>query len=98
MNDTNPISALLKSKGFWTMLLTALVSFLVSLVPQFDAVRNELLTVFLVIGSVLVGGYAVEDAAVAHGQAQAQAYIAQSQLVSAQMASMDTPSYKTDRQ
>lgn len=89
--STNPFEGLLKSKGLWTMLFTALVSFLISIVPQLDSVRSELLMVFLVIGSVLVGGYAVEDAAVAHGQAQAQAYIAQSQLVSAQTASMDAP-------
>lgn len=82
--QSNPFEALLKSKQLWTMALTALVSFLVSIVPALDAVRNELLTVFLVLGSIAVGGYGIEAAAAAHGTAQAQAYIAQSQLVTSQ--------------
>lgn len=82
----NPFSELAKSKAFWTMIFTSLISFLVSIVPALDTVQSQLLEVFLVVGSVLVGGFSVEAAAAAHGTAQAQAYIAQSQLVTSQTA------------
>lgn len=78
MNNENPFSALFHSKRFWTMVLTSLVSFIVSIVPQLSEVRNELLTVFLVIGGVLVGGYSLEDAATAYGVARSQTVDAQS--------------------
>lgn len=82
----NPFEDLFKSKRFWTMVLTSLVSFVVSIVPALENVRGELLTVFLVIGGILVGGYSLEDAAIAFGEAQVQAYAAKSQLVTAQTA------------
>lgn len=82
----NPFEDLFKSKRFWTMVLTSLVSFVVSIVPQLENVRGELLTVFLVIGGILVGGYSLEDAAIAFGDAQVKAYAAKSQLVTAQTA------------
>lgn len=80
METNNPFAALVKSKQFWTMILTALISFLVSIVPQLETVRNELLTVLLVIGSVVVGGYSAVDAAAAHGEAQVKAVFVQSAL------------------
>lgn len=80
----NPFEGLAKSKALWSMVLTALISFLVSIVPALDTVQSQLLQVFLVLGSVLVGGFSVEAAAAVHGEAQAQAYIAQSQLVTSQ--------------
>lgn len=81
----NPFSELVKSKAFWTMILTAAISFLVTIIPSLDGVRNQLLEVFLVLGSVLVGGFSVEAAAAAHGEAQVKAFNAQAQ--SAQVAS-----------
>lgn len=87
----NPFSELVKSKALWTMLLTAAISFLVSIVPALDAVRAQLLEVFLVLGSVLVGGFSLEAAAAAHGEAQVKAFNAQA---SAQAAA---PSTKDDK-
>jgi phosphosulfolactate phosphohydrolase-like enzyme len=95
---TNPFAALIKSKRFWTMILTAAISFLVSIVPALEAVRNELLTVFLVIGSVVVGGYSLEDAAIAYGEAQVKSAVVQSALstgVSSQTAQAAREAYQT---
>lgn len=77
---------LLKSKQLWTMVITAVVTWFVSVVPAFDAVRSQLQDVFLLLGAILVGGYSVEAAAVKHGEAQAQAFMAQSRAQSAQSA------------
>lgn len=73
----NPFEGLFKSKAFWSMVLTALISFLVTLVPALDTVRTQLLEIFLVLGSVLVGGFSVEAAAAAHGEAQVKAMFVQ---------------------
>lgn len=93
----NPFSELAKSKAFWTMILTSVISFLVSIVPALDTVQSQLLEVFLVVGSVLVGGFSVEAAAVAHGEAQAQAYIAQSQLVTSQTVNVQAKEAQASR-
>jgi hypothetical protein len=77
---------LLKSKQLWVMLITAVVTWLVSIVPALDAVRSQLQDVFLVLGAILVGGYSVADTAKEYGEAQVKAYTAKSQLVSAQNA------------
>ena len=85
----NPFSELVKSKALWSMVLTAVISFLVSIVPALDTVQSQLLEVLLVLGSVLVGGFSVEAAAVAHGEAQVKAFNAQAQSAQAATAPKD---------
>lgn len=65
-----PIVNLLKSKRFWTMVFTAIIDVLVSLVPDLAPARTELLTVITLLGAVLVGGYSAEDAATAFAVAR----------------------------
>ena len=73
MNSTNPFAVLIKSKRFWVIILTAVVDFLVGVVPDLAGVRSELLLVFTTLGSVLVSGYSIEDAAETHAVATVQA-------------------------
>jgi hypothetical protein len=70
---------LLKSKALWTMVITAVVSWLVSVLPGLDAVRAQLFDVLLWLGALVVGGFSAEAAAAAHGDAQVRAFVAQAQ-------------------
>ncbi len=58
-----PLLSLLYSRKFLVTVATILVDVLVALVPELESVQGELLTVFTVLGSILVASIAYEDAA-----------------------------------
>ncbi|NDJ53182.1 MAG: hypothetical protein GYB68_08880 [Chloroflexi bacterium] len=61
-----PLLALLRSRKFLVALATLIINVVIAYVPELEAVQTELLTIFTLIGSVLVGAIAYED-----GQKQA---------------------------
>lgn len=56
-----PLLALLRSRKFIVAVITVLLDVLIAYLPSLEPVRSELLTVFTLIGSVLVGSIAYED-------------------------------------
>jgi hypothetical protein len=58
-----PLLALLQSRKFVAALMTLAVDMLIAQAPQLEPVRNELLTVFTLIGLTVIGSIAHEDAA-----------------------------------
>jgi hypothetical protein len=90
-----PLLALLRSRRFMVMVIGALVSIVISLVPSLEPARADLLNTILILAGIAVGGFSLEDAAAAHGEAQVKAFNAQSQ--SAQTAQAATPSAKDDK-
>ncbi len=57
-----PILGLLRSRKFMVALMTLIVDVLITYAPALEPVRVELLAVFTLIGSLLVGAIAYEDA------------------------------------
>jgi hypothetical protein len=58
-----PLLELLRSRKFMVALMTLAVDVLIAYVPALEPARAELLVVFTLIGSLLVGAIAWEDAA-----------------------------------
>lgn len=58
-----PLVDLLRSRKFMVALMTLVVDVLIAYVPALEPARAELLVVFTLIGSLLVGAIAWEDAA-----------------------------------
>ena len=56
-----PILNLLRSRKFMVALMTLTIDVLVAYVPALEPARAELLTVFTLIGSLLVAAIAYED-------------------------------------
>jgi len=56
-----PLLALLRSRKFMTALMTLVIDAIIAYVPTLEPVRAELLAVFTLIGSVLIGAIAYED-------------------------------------
>ncbi len=56
-----PLLGLLRSRKFMVALMTLAVDVLIAYVPALEAARGELLTVFTLIGGVLVAAIAYED-------------------------------------
>lgn len=56
----------LRSKRFWTMVFEALFLVLVSIVPDLEAYAPELINASVIVAGLVIGGYAIEDAAVAY--------------------------------
>ena len=56
-----PLLALLRSRKFMAALMTLIVDVIIAYVPTLEPVRAELLTVFTLVGSVLIGAIAYED-------------------------------------
>jgi hypothetical protein len=56
-----PLVNLLRSRKFIVAVVTLAVDALVAYLPQLEPVRTELMTVFTLIGSLLVAAIAYED-------------------------------------
>jgi hypothetical protein len=57
----DPLLNLLRSRKFMVALMTLLVDVLVAYLPALEPIQNELLTVFTLVGSVLIAAIAYED-------------------------------------
>ncbi|GAB4479036.1 MAG: hypothetical protein Kow00124_24160 [Anaerolineae bacterium] len=64
-----PLGALLRSRKVLVALVTLIVDVIVVLVPELEAAQGELLTVFTLIGSLLVASIAYEDGQAKRGGA-----------------------------
>ena len=56
---------LFKSRKFWTAIIGLLADVIVAFVPDLEPVRIELITSITVIVGLVIGGYGIEDAAIA---------------------------------
>lgn len=56
-----PLLGLLRSRKFLVALMTLLVNVAVAYAPALEPVQTELLTVFTLVGTALVGAIAYED-------------------------------------
>lgn len=56
-----PLLGLLRSRKFIVGLMTILVTIVVAYVPALEEAQGELITVFTVIGSLIIAGIAYED-------------------------------------
>lgn len=56
-----PLLNLLRSRKFMVAVLTLAIDVIIAYVPELESVRAELLTVFTVVGSILLGAIAYED-------------------------------------
>ena len=56
-----PLVALLRSRKFMVGLMALVIDVLVAYVPALEPVRGDLLTVFTLLGAVLVASIALED-------------------------------------
>lgn len=56
-----PLLGLLRSRKFVAALMTLIIDVLIVYAPALEPVRGELLTVFTVIGSMLIAAIAYED-------------------------------------
>jgi hypothetical protein len=61
---------LFKSRKFWTGVITTLVNALILYVPEFEAVRTELIASTTFIAWRIIDGYANEDRAMAEKTGQ----------------------------
>jgi hypothetical protein len=61
----DPLLLTLKSRRFVTAAAALLVTLLIGQVPQLETLRSELTTVIVTLALGLIGGYSLEDAAVA---------------------------------
>lgn len=59
----SPVAQLLKSRKTIVALVTALVNVLVLTVPSLQPVQGELVTIFTILGTVLIASISHEDAA-----------------------------------
>jgi len=57
----DPLLNLLRSRKFLIAVFTLVIDVLVAYVPEFEAVRTELLTIFTLIGSLVIAAIAHED-------------------------------------
>lgn len=57
-----PLVALLRSRKFLVALVTLILDVVIAYLPDLEAVRTELLSIFTLIGSLLVAAIAYEDA------------------------------------
>jgi hypothetical protein len=64
----DPLLTLLRSRKFMVALLTLVVDVLVAYLPSLEPVQNELMTVFTLLGSVLIAAIAYEDTQQAQNQ------------------------------
>ncbi|MHC4649062.1 MAG: hypothetical protein ACYTBJ_26720 [Planctomycetota bacterium] len=64
MNNLS-MPTVLKSKRFVTMLFEALFILVVALVPDLEQYAAQLIEASVVVAGLLIGGYSLEDAAVA---------------------------------
>ena len=51
----------LKSRRFWTALITGLFSVIVVLVPSLAEYADTLISVSLILAAALIGGFSIED-------------------------------------
>lgn len=56
-----PLLNLLRSRKFMVAVFTMIIDVVVAYVPELEGVRTELLTIFTLIGSLVIGGIAYED-------------------------------------
>ena len=56
-----PIIALLRSRKFLIAAVTLIVDIVIAAAPEFEAIRVELMSVFTVIGGMLISAIAYED-------------------------------------
>lgn len=56
-----PLVGLLRSRKFMVALMTLVVDVLIAYVPALEPARGELITVFTLIGGLLVAAIAYED-------------------------------------
>jgi hypothetical protein len=57
----DPLLNLLRSRKFLIAVFTLVIDVLVAYVPEFEAVRTELLTIFTLVGSLVIAAIAHED-------------------------------------
>jgi hypothetical protein len=57
----DPLLNLLRSRKFLIAVFTLVIDVLVAYMPEFEAVRTELLTVFTLVGSLVIATIAHED-------------------------------------
>lgn len=69
MPIVDPLLLVLKSRRVLIALAALLVGLLLLAVPTLEPVRGELLTLVITLALALIGGYSVEDAALAARQA-----------------------------
>jgi hypothetical protein len=62
-----PLLRLLRSRKFMVALMTVVIDVLMAYIPALEPVQAELLTVFTLVGSVLIAAIAYEDSRVAAG-------------------------------
>jgi len=59
------LPGVLKSKRFWTMLFESAFLIVVSIVPELEEFAPQLIQASVIVAGVVIGGYSLEDAAVA---------------------------------
>ena len=59
------LPTIFKSKRFCTMLFEAIFLIVVSIVPELEEVAPQLIEASVVVAGLLIGGYSLEDVAVA---------------------------------
>lgn len=64
----DPVLLALKSRRVVIAVMTLLVGLLVMAVPELAAVQTEVLTLLITLALALIGGYSIEDAAIAARQ------------------------------
>lgn len=62
-----PLLALLKSRKFMVAVVTLGVNMLIAQEPRLEPVRTELMTILTLVGTVLIGAIAHEDASKSSG-------------------------------
>ena len=56
---------LFKSRKFWLSIIGLLADVVVAFIPEFEPVRIEMITSITAIVGLVIGGYALEDVAIA---------------------------------
>lgn len=67
----SPFVALLKSRAFILMVVTAAVASVIAAVPSLEPMRDELINVIVGLALALIGKMAIEDGAEKYGAARA---------------------------
>lgn len=68
----DPFVALLKSRAFILMIVTAFVSAIIALIPELEPMRDELINVIVGLALALIGKMALEDSAAKWGAARVE--------------------------
>ncbi len=76
----SPFVALLKSRAFILMVVTAAVASLIAAVPSLEPMRDELINVIVGLALALIGKMAIEDGAEKYGAARATGVIAEEEV------------------